>query len=172
MTANTDSRDESADAEWAWRVVLSAHRRLRRGEGLAAPAQFTPDARGTLQKGSCEHGLCTLAWHPEAGWRIGPGCAGPLRGLLQLYLPLCALRPGKTHTVGHLGQSLDGCIATRTGDSCYVTGREHIRHLHRMRALSDAIIVGAETVDYVSDIRKYVIAYRLMREHAQARAPG
>jgi riboflavin-specific deaminase-like protein len=48
--------------------------------------------------------------------------------------------------VGHLGQSLDGCIATRTGDSCYVSGRKNIRHLHRMRALSDAIIVGAETI--------------------------
>jgi membrane-bound lytic murein transglycosylase MltF len=30
-------------------------------------------------------------------------------------------------------------------------------------------IVGVETVKYVADLRKYVIAYHLMREHAQAR---
>ena len=146
MTENTDNQDELAGAEWAWQIVLSAHELVRSGEAPAAPAHFTPDARGTLQQGSSEHGVCTLAWHPEYGWRPGPGCAGPACGLLELYLPLCALRPGETHTVGHLGQSLDGCIATRTGDSRYVTGRENIRHLHRMRALGDAIIVGAETV--------------------------
>lgn len=146
MTVNTDGQDELAGAEWAWRVVLSAFELVRSGKAPAAPMQFTPDARGTLQQGSSEHGLCTLAWHPGTGWRLGPGCAGPARGLLELYLPQCALRPGETHTVGHLGQSLDGCIATRTGDSCYVTSRENIRHLHRMRALSDAIIVGAETI--------------------------
>ena len=48
--------------------------------------------------------------------------------------------------VGHLGQSLDGYIATHDGDSFYVTGPENIRHLHRMRALCDAVVVGAETV--------------------------
>ena len=146
MTVNTDSQNKLASAEWAWRVVLSAQELVRSGNVPAAPAQFTPDARGTLTQGSSELGPCTLAWHPETGWEPGPGCAGPARGLLELYLRLCALRPGDPHTVGHLGQSLDGCIATRTGDSCYVTGRENIRHLHRMRALSDAIIAGAETI--------------------------
>ena len=49
-------------------------------------------------------------------------------------------------TVGHLGQSLDGFIATHAGESQYVTGEENIRHLHRMRALCDAVVVGAGTV--------------------------
>ncbi len=49
-------------------------------------------------------------------------------------------------TVGHLGQSLDGRIATSDGQSHYVTGPENIVHLHRMRALADAVVVGAETV--------------------------
>jgi riboflavin-specific deaminase-like protein len=146
MTANTDSQNEIVGTEWAWRVVLSAHELVRSGKAPAAPAQFTPDARGILQQGGSENGRCTLAWRPESGWEQGPGCVDTAPGLLELYLPLCALSPGETHIAGHLGQSLDGCIATRTGDSCYVTGRENIRHLHRMRALSDAIIVGAETI--------------------------
>jgi riboflavin-specific deaminase-like protein len=48
--------------------------------------------------------------------------------------------------VGHLGQSLDGFIATHSGDSQFVTGPENILHLHRMRALCDAVVVGAGTV--------------------------
>ncbi|MEM7443445.1 MAG: RibD family protein [Pseudomonadota bacterium] len=47
---------------------------------------------------------------------------------------------------GHLGQSIDGRIATTTGDSYYVTGEDNLVHLHRMRALADAVIVGIGTV--------------------------
>lgn len=47
--------------------------------------------------------------------------------------------------IGQLGQSLDGCIATRGGDSNFVNGPEVLLHLHRLRALCDAVIVGAGT---------------------------
>ena len=80
------------------------------------------------------------------------------RAFVELYLPLCQplcesprssqqrSRDRATRIVAHLGQSLDGCIATHTGDSARVTGPDNIMHLHRMRALSDAVIVGAGTV--------------------------
>ena len=45
-----------------------------------------------------------------------------------------------------MGQSLDGRIATVSGDSHYVTGPADIKRLHRLRALVDAVIVGAGTV--------------------------
>jgi riboflavin-specific deaminase-like protein len=64
--------------------------------------------------------------------------------MLDLYLPLCS---AKERTVGHVGQSLDGQIATESGASRFVTGPENILHLHRLRALSDAVIVGASTVE-------------------------
>jgi riboflavin-specific deaminase-like protein len=67
--------------------------------------------------------------------------------LLDLYLPLCVGPASATLVVGHLGQSLDGQIATSSGASQYVTGPENIRHLHRLRALFDAVIVGANTVE-------------------------
>jgi riboflavin-specific deaminase-like protein len=54
--------------------------------------------------------------------------------------------PGIPVTVAHLGQSLDGFIATRSGDSRFVTGRANLVHLHRMRSLCDAVVVGAGTV--------------------------
>ena len=72
--------------------------------------------------------------------------SGITRDLLDLYLPLCNAHTSSPITVGHLGQSLDGYIATHDGDSFYVTGPDNIRHLHRMRALCDAVVVGAETV--------------------------
>jgi diaminohydroxyphosphoribosylaminopyrimidine deaminase / 5-amino-6-(5-phosphoribosylamino)uracil reductase len=66
--------------------------------------------------------------------------------LLELYAPLCSARAGRTFTLAHLGQSLDGYIATASGDSYYVTGPDNVRHLHRLRALSAAVVVGAGTI--------------------------
>ncbi len=47
--------------------------------------------------------------------------------------------------IGQLGQSLDGRIATPTGASKYINGAEALRHLHRIRAQVDAVIVGVGT---------------------------
>jgi riboflavin-specific deaminase-like protein len=66
--------------------------------------------------------------------------------MIDLYLPICSATQANPITVGHLGQSLDGFIATHSGESQYVTGEENILHLHRMRALCDAVVVGAGTV--------------------------
>ncbi|MCX4825618.1 RibD family protein [Streptomyces sp. NBC_01142] len=63
--------------------------------------------------------------------------------LADRYLSLCLAGP--RFTFAQLGQSLDGFIASRTGDANYVTGEEDREHLHRVRALADAVIVGAGT---------------------------
>ncbi|WP_446750648.1 RibD family protein [Streptomyces sp. WZ-12] len=63
--------------------------------------------------------------------------------LAARYLPLCLAGPRVAFA--QLGQSLDGFIATRTGDADYVTGEADRRHLHRLRALADAVLVGAGT---------------------------
>lgn len=86
-----------------------------------------------------------LQWSGE-GWRVDVPEGDPRRPWLDLYLPICNGGHTQSWVVGHLGQSLDGFIATCSGDSNFVTGRENIRHLHRMRALCDAVIVGAGTV--------------------------
>jgi riboflavin-specific deaminase-like protein len=70
----------------------------------------------------------------------------------MLYQPSLALSPllVRPHTgsvvVAQLGQTLDGRIATVTGASKYISGREALRHLHRLRACVDAVIVGVGTV--------------------------
>jgi diaminohydroxyphosphoribosylaminopyrimidine deaminase/5-amino-6-(5-phosphoribosylamino)uracil reductase len=44
--------------------------------------------------------------------------------------------------VGQIGQSLDGRIATTTGQSRYINQPAGLAHLHRLRALVDAVVVG------------------------------
>lgn len=53
---------------------------------------------------------------------------------------------GERLVVGQLGQTLDGRIATITGESRYINGACALDHLHRIRAEVDAVIVGVGTV--------------------------
>ena len=64
----------------------------------------------------------------------------------SLALAYLAFAAPERAVLGHLGQSLDGRIATASGHAAAVTGPENIRHLHRLRALADAVLVGAATV--------------------------
>ncbi|HWK73990.1 MAG TPA: RibD family protein [Povalibacter sp.] len=82
-----------------------------------------------------------LAW--ENGWRALTSGGDAAERWLDLYLPLAG---GRAEVVGQLGQSLDGFIATACGHSHYVTGEPSLLHLHRLRALCDAVVVGAGTV--------------------------
>jgi diaminohydroxyphosphoribosylaminopyrimidine deaminase/5-amino-6-(5-phosphoribosylamino)uracil reductase len=74
----------------------------------------------------------------------------------KLYGPLCAMRHKVRHqkqhngsyVVGHLAQSLDGRIATTCGVSRWLSGEEDLLHTHRMRAIADAVLVGANTVQH------------------------
>jgi 3,4-dihydroxy 2-butanone 4-phosphate synthase / GTP cyclohydrolase II len=74
--------------------------------------------------------------------RLAP--AGPESELLDRYGSLVAAGP--VITIAQLAQSMDGFIASRTGDANYVSGEEDREHLHRLRALVDAVVVGAQTV--------------------------
>lgn len=61
------------------------------------------------------------------------------------FAPFAAGSPQAPFVVGQLGQSLDGRIATRTGDSKYINGSAALDHLHAIRARVDAVLVGVGT---------------------------
>jgi diaminohydroxyphosphoribosylaminopyrimidine deaminase / 5-amino-6-(5-phosphoribosylamino)uracil reductase len=95
-----------------------------------------------------------VALHPGHGIVIDPNglwsASGALdaagTALVDLYAPYAAVPPGRPFAVAHLAQSLDGRIATLGGASRWISGEADLDHAHRMRALADAVLVGAETV--------------------------
>ena len=67
--------------------------------------------------------------------------------LAEVFSPLLGPLPAKRPlVVGHLAQSLDGCIARANGESHWISGEADLDHTHRLRAFCDAVLVGAETV--------------------------
>jgi len=75
---------------------------------------------------------CFSNWLPEE------------RDALELYGAL--LKPTERPLVfAQIGQSLDGRVATVSGDAQNVSGVDGLKHLHRLRAIADAVIVGVKT---------------------------
>jgi riboflavin-specific deaminase-like protein len=130
----------------AWSALLAAHGLARSGNLPQSPTTFAAATVAGLGPVAAAATQALIAWAPDSGWRVAGPAQGEARALLDLYLPLLSRQPGETLTLGHLGQSLDGYIATTRGESCFVTGPENILHLHCLRALCDAVLVGAETV--------------------------
>lgn len=124
----------------------------------------------------CHHGRtppCTDALITAGVARVVAGAIDPNplvagRGLAQLHaagidtqlgpvdtVAACerAIAPFRRHILDgrpwvllKAATSLDGRIATRGGDSKWITGEGARRDAHRLRARADAVLVGAETV--------------------------
>ncbi|WP_300073956.1 RibD family protein [uncultured Ruegeria sp.] len=63
---------------------------------------------------------------------------------LALYGPL-AQPANETLVFAQIGQSLDGRIATESGDAQNISGPDGLAHLHRLRALADVVVIGVKT---------------------------
>ncbi len=73
--------------------------------------------------------------------------AGP--GAPVAETALAAIRTagaGRPFVVAQLGQSLDGRIATQSGESRFINAAPALDHLHRLRACVDAVVVGVGTI--------------------------
>src|SRR3954470_23897897 len=62
-----------------------------------------------------------------------------------LFGPLRRSKIDDMVVVAQIGQSLDGRVATETGHSHYINGPAGLAHLHRLRALVDAVVIGVGT---------------------------
>jgi len=81
----------------------------------------------------------------RAGVEVEVGVAGEVvAGQLAPYVT--HRRTGRPWVVLKLAATLDGRIAAPDGSSRWITGEEARRDAHRLRAVSDAVVVGAGTV--------------------------
>jgi diaminohydroxyphosphoribosylaminopyrimidine deaminase / 5-amino-6-(5-phosphoribosylamino)uracil reductase len=70
----------------------------------------------------------------------------PISQLESIFGPLQQPCVDDMVVIGQIGQTIDGRIATVSGQSKYVNGPSGLTHLHQLRALVDGIIVGVGTV--------------------------
>jgi riboflavin-specific deaminase-like protein len=110
-----------------------------RGDGGELPSLRPGESRYALDD--------LILMQPVAGERLPPAVAA----MIELYVPYClaaahARAMGRAFAVSHFAQSLDGRIATTGGDARWIGCDENQLHAHRMRALCDAILIGAHTL--------------------------
>ena len=118
----------------------------------------------------------TIPRHADDGWRdalaaIRAGRPGTLPRWNEIFAPLAASQVDELIVIGQIGQSLDGRAATATGHSHYINGSDGLDHLHRLRALVDAVVVGVGTAladDPQLTVRR--IAGRIRRASSSIRA--
>ena len=98
-----------------------------------------------------EVALSVYQWGELLALRAGgaasgdPGWSPGERAAWNLYGPLAAADRARPFLFAQVGQSLDGRIATASGDAAEVSGDAGKCHLHRCRALADAVVVGVRT---------------------------
>lgn len=96
--------------------------------------------------------MCFLIDHDNNISQIGKSFLdSESTNFLKQYLPFCfaslvAKKRNRSYSVLHLAQSIDGRIATQSGNSKWVSNHENLIHTHRMRALCDAILIGKNTL--------------------------
>ncbi len=66
------------------------------------------------------------------------------QSILNILLPI--LKKNKKLVIAQIGQSIDGRIALNNGNSHYINNPKSIIYLHCLRSISDAIIVGSNTI--------------------------
>ena len=81
--------------------------------------------------------------------------------VLSLFLPIIFNEKSDPYIIAHLAQTLDGFIATKTGESKYISSEDNLIHIHMIRAISDVIIVGYKTVK----LDNPMLTTRLVRGH-------
>jgi 3,4-dihydroxy 2-butanone 4-phosphate synthase / GTP cyclohydrolase II len=83
-------------------------------------------------------------WHDLTQRRVPTRAAvGADTSLLERYGSLAG---ASDIVIAQLAQSADGFIAARNGDAHNLSGSADLEHLHRLRALVDAVVVGVSTV--------------------------
>jgi len=112
--AQADAGSEPRDAFW-WSAVLATRAAFAARPG--AKLISIPLHGGSLS-------VSVGGW-----WRASTSLPDDVAAQLDLYLPYCFSHPPGL-AVAHLGQTLDGRIATENGESRWITGEADLLHCH------------------------------------------
>lgn len=134
-----------------WRCEPAAEASLTDANG-ALLVNTGPEHVARLATGNCP--LWQFACNPRglpqitasADTALPPSIATAARVYLPVLLGAAhAKQAGRSFVAGHLTQTLDGRIACENGQSQWIGNDADLRHAHRMRALLDGVMVGANT---------------------------
>ena len=121
-------------------ITVARHRAPRPSWPRASGGWWWPSRTPTAR---CPAGGSTGCGPPESRWWWG---WAPRLATEQLAAYLKHRRTGRPWVVLKLAASLDGRTAAPDGTSRWITGPAARRDVHRLRARSDAVLVGAGTV--------------------------
>ena len=135
------------EPEPVWTLLLALRQMRRQWETIPDRLSLGFDHHGQAVMVPVADSAAWIEVTADSGWIASAPISAAEAELLDLYLPMALACRARPLTIAHLGQSLDGRIATLEGVSRTLNGPENLTHLHRLRALCDAIIVGAGTVE-------------------------
>jgi riboflavin-specific deaminase-like protein len=98
---------------------------------------------GRLARVAAGDGFEARSWAGVPGtFRAKGALSSPWR---EIFGPLRRGTADGLVVIGQFGQSIDARIATAGGHSHYINGAAGLAHLHRLRALVDAVVIGVGT---------------------------
>lgn len=133
-----------------WLLLLAVVERVRTRGPILNPIGVGLDAEDRFVELPASEAELVLNPACPTGWSTPDETLIPdsTVSLLDLFVPLCVGARAPNMVVAHLAQTLDGRVATTSGSSQFISGREDLTHTHRLRALFDAVLVGARTVEH------------------------
>jgi diaminohydroxyphosphoribosylaminopyrimidine deaminase/5-amino-6-(5-phosphoribosylamino)uracil reductase len=122
------------------RIRLPRYTSSRRNVDLLHPVsdQAPADPFSWPQSGLSSDGWADVPSAFRAGSALPPPWAA-------LFGPLQTGATDELMVIGQIGQSIDGRIATNGGRHEFINGSAGLAHLHRLRALVDAVVIGIGT---------------------------
>ena len=151
------------DTDNLWKGILTIQRYLAKKDGLSGTLCLSQgkviEHSDTLpQKKNGDIIISSLHkdghFYVNKEYDVEPGSESmdsDIYRFLSLYLPICfyqlkSKKRGAAFTIAHFAQSLDAKIATENGASQWIGNNENLIHAHRMRALCDGVLIGANTL--------------------------
>ena len=133
-----------SDEERAWACLRALAQRASQGRPVVAPVALDVDESSHVHE---RPGFIQVSPGSSRSFSAARALDPRAAQLLALLLPNVVGPDSAELVVAHLGQSADGYAATFCGREKFITGYEDICLTHRMRALFDAVLVGARTVE-------------------------